>query len=80
MPFKRNQVEEAIARIFVPNFQEPPLEELAERDTSMTAANDLPIRRALEFAGVDFIDENGGGRGVRLRKRQRARAQRREYE
>lgn len=29
------------------------------------------IRRALEIAGVDFIDENGGGPGVRLRKRQR---------
>jgi hypothetical protein len=48
--------------------------ELAERDTSMTAANDLAIRRALEAAGVEFIDENGGGPGVRLRKRQRAKA------
>jgi predicted transcriptional regulator len=28
------------------------------------------IRRALETAGVEFIDENGGGPGVRLRKRQ----------
>lgn len=28
------------------------------------------IRRAFEFAGVEFIDENGGGPGVRLRKRQ----------
>ena len=28
------------------------------------------IRRALEAAGVEFIDENGGGPGVRLRKRQ----------
>jgi len=27
------------------------------------------IRRALEAAGVEFIDENGGGPGVRLRKR-----------
>jgi hypothetical protein len=26
------------------------------------------IRRAFEAAGVDFIDENGGGPGVRLRK------------
>jgi hypothetical protein len=31
------------------------------------------IRRAFEQAGVDFIDENGGGPGVRLRKRQRPR-------
>jgi hypothetical protein len=28
--------------------------------------------RALELAGVEFIDENGGGPGLRLRKRQRA--------
>jgi hypothetical protein len=35
----------------------------------MTAANDLAVRRALEMAGVDFIAENGGGPGVRLRKR-----------
>jgi hypothetical protein len=35
----------------------------------MTAANDLAVRRALEAAGVEFIDENGGGGpGVRLRK------------
>ena len=36
--------------------------------TSMTAANDLAVRRALESAGVEFIDENGGGPGVRLQK------------
>lgn len=29
------------------------------------------IRRALEGAGLEFIDENGGGPGVRLRRRQR---------
>jgi transcriptional regulator with XRE-family HTH domain len=28
------------------------------------------IRGALEAAGVEFIDENGGGPGVRLRERQ----------
>jgi hypothetical protein len=39
---------------------------------SMTTANDLAVRRALEIAGVEFIDENGGGPGLRLRKRQRA--------
>jgi hypothetical protein len=37
----------------------------------MTAANDLAVRRALEMAGVEFIDENGGGPGVRLRRSQR---------
>jgi hypothetical protein len=42
--------------------------ELATEETSMTAANDLAVRRALEAAGVEFIDENGGGPGVRLRK------------
>jgi predicted transcriptional regulator len=30
------------------------------------------IRIALEKAGIEFIDENGGGPGVRLRKRQRS--------
>ena len=41
----------------------------SESKTSMTVANDLAVRRALENAGVEFIDENGGGPGVRLRKR-----------
>jgi transcriptional regulator with XRE-family HTH domain len=43
--------------------------EIAERHTSLTAPNDLAIRRAFEAVGVEFIDENGGGPGVRLRKR-----------
>jgi hypothetical protein len=42
--------------------------ELTDDETSMTAANDIAVRRALEAAGVEFIDENGGGPGVRLRK------------
>ncbi len=42
--------------------------ELTDSETSMTAANDIAVRRALEAAGVEFIDENGGGAGVRLRK------------
>jgi transcriptional regulator with XRE-family HTH domain len=28
------------------------------------------IRKAIESAGIEFIEENGGGPGVRLRKRQ----------
>jgi hypothetical protein len=44
--------------------------ELAEGETSMTTANDSAVRRTLEAAGVEFIDENGGGPGVRLRTRQ----------
>ena len=47
--------------------------ELTEDATSMTAANDLAVRRALEQAGVQFIDENGGGPGVRLRSKQKPR-------
>lgn len=30
----------------------------------------VALRKALEAAGVEFIDENGGGPGVRLKKRQ----------
>jgi hypothetical protein len=48
--------------------------ELAESETSMTAANDLSVRRAFETAGVEFMDGNGGGPGVRLRKRQAKKA------
>jgi transcriptional regulator with XRE-family HTH domain len=32
------------------------------------------LKQALESAGVVFIDENGGGPGVRLRKRQQKRS------
>ncbi len=42
--------------------------ELTTEATSLTAANNLAIRAALETAGVEFIDENGGGSGVRVRK------------
>jgi hypothetical protein len=45
--------------------------ELAEDETSLTVSNDLAVRRALEAAGVVFIDEDAGlGPGVRLRKLQ----------
>ena len=33
--------------------------ELKENQTALTSANDLAIRRALESAGVEFIDEKG---------------------
>ena len=42
--------------------------EVIDGDIPVTSANELAIRRALEAAGVEFIDENGGGPGVRLRK------------
>jgi hypothetical protein len=45
--------------------------EAAGEETSLTAANELAARRALEAAGVEFIEENGGGPGVRLKKRTR---------
>jgi transcriptional regulator with XRE-family HTH domain len=48
--------------------------ELTEDETSMTTANDLAVRRALEAAGVEFIDEDGGGPGVRLRPRRQSKA------
>ena len=39
----------------------------------MTVPNHSAMRRAFELAGVEFIDENGGGPGVRLRKRHQSR-------
>ena len=36
------------------------------------------IESTLKRAGVEFIDENGGGPGVRLRKRQQKKGSRRE--
>ena len=41
--------------------------ELMPSATALTRANDQAIRRALENAGVEFIDAEGGGPGVRLR-------------
>ena len=37
--------------------------------TAMTFANASAIRRALEAAGVELLDENGGGPGARLKRR-----------
>jgi hypothetical protein len=42
--------------------------ELTDKETLMNAANDLAVRRSLEAAGIEFIDENGGGAGVRMKK------------
>ncbi|UPG74455.1 transcriptional regulator [Roseomonas gilardii subsp. gilardii] len=39
-----------------------------ERGESLYARTVDAIRTALEGAGVEFIPENGGGAGVRLRK------------
>ena len=39
-----------------------------ERGEELKASTVEAIRAALEAAGVEFIPENGGGPGVRLRK------------
>ena len=41
--------------------------ELMPSATALTRTNDQAIRRALEQAGVEFIDAYNGGPGVRLR-------------
>jgi hypothetical protein len=43
--------------------------EVVEGEIPVTLANEAALRQALEGAGVEFIDENGGGPGVRLHKR-----------
>jgi hypothetical protein len=42
--------------------------EVVDGEIPATLANEAALRQALEAAGVEFIDENGGGPGVRLRK------------
>jgi hypothetical protein len=42
--------------------------EVIDGEISATLANEAALRHALEAAGVEFIDENGGGLGVRFRK------------
>jgi hypothetical protein len=42
--------------------------EVIDGEIPVTLANEAAIRKALEVAGIEFIDENGGGPGVRLRK------------
>lgn len=39
-----------------------------EAGGSITGANMDAIRRALEAAGIEFIAENGGGAGVRMKR------------
>jgi hypothetical protein len=41
--------------------------ELTLTAIGLTRTNDQAIRRALEQAGVELIDDENGGRGVRLR-------------
>ena len=57
----------AAADVSIPTVKRPEAQEgpLGGRDET-----GMEIRSALQSAGVEFIDENGGGPGVRLRKRQ----------
>jgi hypothetical protein len=45
--------------------------EVVGGEIPVTLANEAALRRALETAGIEFIDNNGGGEGVRFRKPQR---------
>ena len=42
-----------------------------ERGPKVSEEARFALQRALGLSGIEFIDENGGGPGVRLRKRQR---------
>jgi hypothetical protein len=53
------------ARISVPTLRRM---EASEGAATGMANNVEAVRRALESAGVEFIPENGGGAGVRLKK------------
>ena len=43
----------------------------SERGPKVSEEARFALQRALDLSGIEFIDENGGGPGVRLRKRQR---------
>ena len=45
--------------------------EVVEGEVPLTLANEASIRRALEDAGIQFIEDNGGGEGVRFKRSQR---------
>jgi hypothetical protein len=47
--------------------------EVVDGEIPVTSANEAALRQALENAGVEFINENGGGPGVRLRKPEKPR-------
>jgi hypothetical protein len=42
-------------------------------DGEIPLANEAAIRHAFETAGIEFIEENGTGEGVRFRKPRRSR-------
>ena len=42
--------------------------EAVDGETAMTLANASAVRRVFEAAGIEFVEENGGGPGARLKK------------
>jgi hypothetical protein len=42
--------------------------EVVDGEIPVTLANEAAIRQAFEVAGIDFIEDNGAGEGVRFRK------------
>jgi hypothetical protein len=45
--------------------------EVIDGEIPVTAANEAAIRHALEAAGIEFIDEDTAGEGVRFRRPRR---------
>ena len=58
----------AAAEVSIPTIKRLEAQDGPLGSRTVTGTN---IRSALEAAGIEFIDENGGGPGVRLRNRQR---------
>jgi hypothetical protein len=48
--------------------------EVVDGEIPVTLPNEAAIRRSLEIAGICFIDDNGGGEGVRFRKPQKTKS------
>jgi hypothetical protein len=42
--------------------------EVIDGEIPVTAANEAAIRQALESAGIEFLEGNGTGEGVRFRR------------
>ena len=49
--------------------------DVVEREIAVTLGNEAALRRALEAAGIDFIEDDGGGEGVRFRGPRKPRIQ-----
>ncbi len=47
--------------------------EVIEGEIPVTAANEAAIRQAFELAGIEFMEENGTGEGVRFQEPRRNR-------